>query len=249
MKKKKNPKNDKKFVGILVDNETKKKWENFADNYDYTTVSKLIREAVNFYIDSQYIISYIKDFSNFTHNLKEPLTSIKGFSQIILEKYSNKLDINLLLRIKEIIKQTEFLENTINQISFEFAKEIEEFDVLIIEDDIPTTMVLTDLFELKDKTCKVAINGMKGLELLKKSKPKLILLDIVLPDINGYEICKKIKFDQDFKKFKDIPIYFITALEESKVKENMNETQANGFFLKPFVLSEFELLFNYLEHG
>jgi len=89
---------------------------------------------------------------------------------------------------------------------------------------------------------------MKGLELLKKSKPKIILLDIILPDINGYEICKKIKFDREFEKFKDIPIYYITAVEESKVKERIDDTGANGFFLKPFVLSEFELLFDYLKH-
>ena len=248
MKKKKTLKNDKKFVGILVTDETKKKWENFADNYNYSTVSKLIREAVNFYVDSQSIISYIKDLPSLTHNLKEPLTSIKGFSQIILEKYSNRLDLDILFRIKQIIKQTEFLENKINQITSDLVKEIEEYDVLIIEDDIPTTIFLTDLFELRDITSKVATTGMKGLELLKKSKPKVILLDIVLPDIDGYEICKKIKFHGEFKKFKDLPIYYITAVEESKVKGHMDETGANGFFLKPFVLSEFKFLFSYLEH-
>jgi len=247
MKKKKTSTNDKKFVGILVADETKKKWENFADNYNYTTVSKLIREAVNFYIDSQSMISYIKDFSSITHNLKESLTSIKGFSQIILEKYSDKLDLDILFRIKEIIKQTEFLENKINQITSELVKGIEEYDVLIIEDNIPTTVLLTDLLELRDITCKVATNGKKGLELLKKSKPKVILLDIILPDIDGYEICKKIKYNQEFKKFKDIPVYYITAVEESKVKEHLDETGADGFFLKPFVLSEFELIFHYLE--
>jgi len=248
MKKKKTPRDGKKFVGILVKEETKEKWESFADNFNYTTVSKLIREAVNFYIDSQSIISYIKDLSSLTHNLKEPLTSIKGFSQIILEKYSDKLDLDVLFRIKEIIKQTEFLENIINQITSKLGKEIKEYDILIIEDDIPTTMVLSDLFELRGITSKIATNAMKGLDLLKQSKPKVILLDIVLPDIDGYEICKKIKFHEEFENFKGIPIYFITAVEESKVKEHMEETGADGFFLKPFVLSEFKILFNLLEH-
>lgn len=109
-------------------------------------------------------------------------------------------------------------------------------------------MVLTDLFNLRGLTSKSATNGIKGLELLKKSNPKVILLDIVLPDIDGYEICKKIKFHEEFKKFKDIPIYYITAVEESKVKEHMDQTGANGYFLKPFILSEFELLFNLVEH-
>ncbi|MFX1340230.1 MAG: response regulator, partial [Promethearchaeota archaeon] len=80
-------------------------------------------------------------------------------------------------------------------------------------------------------------------EELKRYKPKLILLDIILPDIYGYEICKKIKTDN---KFKSIPVYYITAVPEADVQKNMEETGADGFFLKPFKFNKFESLFNYL---
>ena len=73
--------------------------------------------------------------------------------------------------------------------------------------------------------------------------PKLILLDILLPDIDGYEICKKIKSNDQLK---EVPVYYITAVPHSEVVDKMKETGANGFFLKPFDFSKFEILFNYL---
>ena len=87
------------------------------------------------------------------------------------------------------------------------------------------------------------LNGEKGLKELEKYSPKLILLDIILPDINGFEICKKIKSNE---KIKNIPVYYITAMTESKVITKIEETGANGYFLKPFKLEEFEVLTKYL---
>ena len=75
-------------------------------------------------------------------------------------------------------------------------------------------------------------------------KPKLILLDILLPDISGYEICKTIKLNN---KLKDIPIFYITAVTEPEVSQKLKETGAEGYFTKPFDLSEFNILFDYLK--
>ncbi|MFW9896227.1 MAG: PleD family two-component system response regulator, partial [Candidatus Thorarchaeota archaeon] len=86
-------------------------------------------------------------------------------------------------------------------------------------------------------------SGIKGLEELNKSFPKIILLDIILPDINGYEICRKIKSDV---KLKDIPIFYITAMPESEVIGNLKDTGATGYLLKPFKFEKFDVLFNYL---
>jgi len=105
-----------KRIGILVSEETKSKWQNFVDDNEYTTISMLIRKAVNFFIDSKSRITLIDNISKFTHDLKEPLTSIKGFSQLILEIEADKLDPNMLLRIKEIYGQIVFLENKINNV-------------------------------------------------------------------------------------------------------------------------------------
>ena len=223
--------------------DTKNKWEKFVDDNEFTTISMLIRKAVNFYIDSESKISLINDIPKFTHDLKEPLTSIKGFSQLILENESDKLNPNILLRIKEIYAQSVFLEKKINFIINEFEPETQAYDILIVEDDAPTLMVLTDFFDIEGISTFGVTTGNKGLEELKRITPKLILLDIILPDISGYEVCKKIK---SFEKFKNTPIFYITAIPESEVSEKLKETAAEGFLCKPFNFPDFKILFDYL---
>ena len=232
-----------KRIGILVSEETKTSWQNFVDENEFTTISMLIRKAVNFYIDSKSRITLIDNLSKFTHDLKEPLTSIKGFSQLILENEAEKLDSNMLLRIKEIYGQSVFLENKINTIIGEIEPETLSYDILIIEDDTSTIMVLTDFFDIKGFSSIGVTTGTKGLEELNRSAPSLILLDIILPDISGYEICKKIKLND---KLKDIPIFYITAIPESEVRKRIDETGAEGFLRKPFNFSEFNNIFEYL---
>jgi CheY-like chemotaxis protein len=233
---------DKKYVGILVPEETKKKWENFADLQGIPTISKLIRDAVNFYVDSYVKVRYIKDVSKFSHDIKEPLTTIKGYSQIILQNFSENLDPNISVRVKEIINKSDQLESKINDIIRELEQQEKTIDILIIEDDTSTAMVLKDFLQLKGFTSKEVTNGKEGLEEIKKVNPKLILLDIVLPDINGFEVCKTIKKQKNYKNVKDIPIYFITAIPEKEVRDRMEETGAEGYFLKPFDFDRFETL-------
>jgi len=234
---------DKERIGILVSEKTKTRWQDFASNNKITTVSKLIRMAVDFYIDYTLKTPSQRDFAQLSYDLKESLTTIKGFSQLIIEKFSNKLDPDILLRIKEIYSQSLLLENNIKEIQNDKETEIKKYDILIIEDDAPTIMVLTDFFELKGYTCKGVLSGIKGLEELNRNTPKLIILDVILNDISGYEICNKIKSDENLK---EIPVFYITAKPESEVVGKLKETGANGFFLKPFNFSQFEILFDYL---
>jgi len=234
---------NKKGIGILVSDETKFNWQKFADNNNFPTISKLIRKAVNFYIDFQSSKRTLRDISKISHDLKEPLTSIQGFSQLIIENYSDDVKPGILLKIKEIYSQSLFLENKIDEILNDIKPEISQYDILIIEDDPPTITVLTDFFESKGLTCMGVATGNKGLEELNRTIPKIILLDIILPDINGFEICKKIKSED---KLKNIPIFYITAIPETDVRKNLKETGAEGFFLKPFKFHKFKVLFDYI---
>ena len=234
---------DKRGIGILVSDETKFNWQKFADNNNFPTISKLIRRAVNFYIDFQSSKKTLRDISKISHDLKEPLTSIQGFSHLIIENNSEDLKSDVLLKIKEIYSQSLFLENIINEILNDIKPETSQYDILIIEDDPPTITVLTDFFESRGLSCKGIATGNKGLDELKRTIPKIILLDIILPDLNGFEICKKIKSDENFK---DIPVFYITAIPEADVREYLDETGAEGFFLKPFKFQQFKVLFDYL---
>lgn len=242
--KKKAEKAEKERIGVLVPKSMKNKWQDFADNHDITTVSRLIRNAVNFFIDSNQKISYIENLSKLSHDLKEPLTAIKGFSQLIIENDSSKLEPQILLRIKEIYSQSLFLENKINEILDDIEPEESSYDILLIEDDKSTVMVLSDYFRIKGFSSLGVSTGARGLEELNRHIPKVVLLDIILPDIKGYEVCQKIR---EIEKLGDVPVYFITAIPETEVKKKLEETGANGFFLKPFDFSKFQELVDKLE--
>ena len=118
-----------------------------------------------------------------------------------------------------------------------------EYDILLIEDDLPTIRLITSYFESKGFICKGVISGQKGIDELKRSTPRLILLDIILPDYSGYDLCKMIKSDE---KYKQIPIHFLTAIPATELEKRLKETKADGFILKPFDLTDFEEILGYL---
>lgn len=243
---------DKERISLYVSEETKSKWQEFKTTYDYSTISALIRDSVDYYIEQKSDLlggglrrMNEKTLSTISHALKEPLTTIKGFSQLLLENYKDELDEDVLATIKNIFDQSMLLENKIINILDNInVEEVEpQYDILLIEDDLATIRLLTSYFESKGYKCQGVVSGTRGLEELRGGAPKLILLDIILPDISGYEICKKIK---DHQKYKDVPVYLLTAIPGSEVEKKMGETRADGFILKPFDFSDFEVLFQYL---
>jgi len=234
---------DKKVIGVSISDETKEEWEIFADVNGFPTISKFIREVINNYIESGGNKNSITNIFNLSHDLKQSLTTIQGFSQLIIENESKELKPEILSKIIEIYSQSLYLEKRINEYINDSMPEKSLYDILIIEDSPLTIQVLNNYFESKRITVKSVTTGAKGLKELSGFKPKVILVDIILPDITGYKICKKIKTD---KNFKTIPVFYITAVPESEVLKNMEETEADGFFLKPFKFPEFEVLFDYL---
>ena len=89
------------------------------------------------------------------------------------------------------------------------------FKVLIVDDNPKNVQLLGNV--LVDNKCQVsyALNGKQALDRIKENKFDLILLDIMMPEMDGYEVCEKIKEKEENK---DIPIIFITARAE---KENI----------------------------
>ena len=118
-------------------------------------------------------------------------------------------------------------------------------DLLIVDEDNATCVVLEAFFKLKGYSALCVSTGTKALEMLKEITPKVILLDILLPDIKGYEICKRIKSND---KLVDIPVFYTSALPETNIADHIVDTKADGYFLKPFDFTEFEILFRYLEN-
>ena len=80
--------------------------------------------------------------------------------------------------------------------------------ILLVDDSINSLQLLSQILK-KDYAIKAAKNGRFALEIIKNDKPDMILLDIKMPEMDGYEVCKILKSD---KNTKDIPIIFITSL-------------------------------------
>ncbi len=106
---------------------------------------------------------------------------------------------------------------------------INKQSILIVDDDRINIDILVLL--LKDEyKLGIAKNGSKALEYAQKHKPDLILLDIIMPDMNGFEVCAKLKEDAATK---DIPIIFLTGMSHQEDKQRGLEAGAVDFIYKP----------------
>ena len=244
---------DKERISLYVEDKIKGDWQKFINRNKETfpTFSELIRQSVKSFIaDSGKVSNELSKLSpstisNISHALKEPLTSIKGYSQLLLEseEFRGKLSEHIEETIKNIFDQSNLLENIIKNFLDNIQPESTPYDILLIEDDLATIRLITSYFESKKYACKGVISGKKGLEELRKVIPKVILLDIILPDLSGYDICQTIKTDNSFKK---IPVFFLTAISATEIKKRLNDTLADGYILKPFNFSDFNVIFEIL---
>lgn len=105
--------------------------------------------------------------------------------------------------------------------------------ILIIEDDISILRGLKDNLEYEGYAVVTETNGINGLNHALDKNPDLILLDIMLPVMNGYEICKKIK-----KEKPELPIIMITARGSEMDKVSGLDIGADDYVTKPFSIPE-----------
>lgn len=108
--------------------------------------------------------------------------------------------------------------------------------VILIADDIPKNIqVLGQLLNQFDCDLVVALNGQQAIDSAKKTEPDLILLDIMMPVLDGYEVCKQLKADENYK---DIPIIFLTAKVETEDLVKGFELGGADYITKPFIANE-----------
>ena len=104
-------------------------------------------------------------------------------------------------------------------------------NIVVIEDDKDVSDVLKYFLEKEDYRVHVAQDGVTGLELAAKVRPNLILLDLVLPKLDGIEVCKKLRADQ---RLNEVPIIMVTAKGELSHKVEGLELGADDYVTKPF---------------
>ena len=102
--------------------------------------------------------------------------------------------------------------------------------ILIVEDEAKTLKLIRDLLQVSGFTTIEATDGKQGVELAKESKPDLILMDIMMPKMDGYTACYAIKKD---KATKAIPVVILTNLDYELNKKLGRDMGAAGYITKP----------------
>ena len=107
--------------------------------------------------------------------------------------------------------------------------------ILVVDDEVDLVETVRFSLELEGYDVLVAYNGEEALNQARKENPDLILLDLMLPKLDGYKVCRLLKFDE---RYKHIPILMLTAKIQEKDKVTGMETGANEYITKPFEMDE-----------
>lgn len=107
--------------------------------------------------------------------------------------------------------------------------------VLIADDERDIVETIQFMLECEGIECFTAHDGEEALNLIRTNPPDLVILDVMMPKINGYKVCRLLKFDA---KYKNIPVLMVTARSQEEDKIIGEETGADEYITKPFDIME-----------
>lgn len=114
------------------------------------------------------------------------------------------------------------------------SRPLSDCRVLLVDDTKANIDVLVETLR-EDYKLSIATDGERALRSVEKSPPDIILLDIMMPGIDGYEVCRRLKVSPQTR---EIPIIFLSALNEVKDKTTGFEVGAADYVTKPFETAE-----------
>src|SRR6478752_3535586 len=117
----------------------------------------------------------------------------------------------------------------------EEARTARTANILVVDDVSANLQVLTGMLKDRGYKARPVPNGKLALLAARKDPPDLILLDINMPEMNGYEVCRQLKADENLR---GIPVIFISALNENLDKVNAFATGGVDYITKPFQMEE-----------
>ncbi|MCX5693454.1 MAG: response regulator [Candidatus Omnitrophica bacterium] len=103
--------------------------------------------------------------------------------------------------------------------------------ILIVDDEEDILNLLKFRLEANSYEVLIASDGQEGLNKARNEKPDLVILDLMLPKIDGYKVCRMLKFDESYK---NIPIIIFTAKDQKKDEGLGKEMGADAYVTKPF---------------
>src|SRR5688572_11757911 len=113
-------------------------------------------------------------------------------------------------------------------------KELSDSRVLIVDDVKANVDILVGALS-GDYQLSVALGGQQALDVIRRCPPDLVLLDIVMPGIDGYEICRRVRASEETH---DLPVMFLSSLEDVTDKTRGFEVGGNDYLTKPFEVLE-----------
>ena len=117
--------------------------------------------------------------------------------------------------------------------------------ILVVDDEKDITETLSFMLKAKGYEVVEGYDGEEGLKIAKEIMPDLIILDVMMPKMNGYKIARLLKYDS---KYKHIPIIMVTARGQEADKLIGEETGADVYITKPFEFEEvLDTVAKYLE--
>ncbi|MBN2152501.1 MAG: response regulator [Candidatus Lokiarchaeota archaeon] len=236
-------KRDKQRIALYISDDEKCRWQRFIEANPSLNISRLIRAAVNFYIDRPGDAGAFQDARQASLGLKNPLTIIKGVSELLLDAYKGRLDADVEARIRDIHSKSLVMEALIKGAIDKPESVGPKYDVLVVDDDPPTVELITGYFEFQ----RLKVKGMHGpngvvAEMLD-SRPSVLILDVIMPDTDGFALCKQIK---NHPVLGNTKVILLTAIPEYHVRKRMDDVGADAYILKPFNLSALDVVKKYV---
>ncbi len=103
--------------------------------------------------------------------------------------------------------------------------------ILVVDDELEFLEMLSMRLEANDYQVVTSLDGQEALDKARKEKPDLIILDLMLPKIDGYKVCRMLKFDEEYK---NIPVILFTARTQESDIQLGREAGADAYLTKPF---------------
>jgi CheY-like chemotaxis protein len=108
-------------------------------------------------------------------------------------------------------------------------------EVLIVDDSNTNNFLLQSILESEGYKTSIAYSGQEALDLITFEKPDLVLLDIMMPNVDGFTVLKQLQENSDTKQ---IPVVFVTAKNEETLWHEVIECGARDLILKPIDVSK-----------
>lgn len=110
--------------------------------------------------------------------------------------------------------------------------------ILVIDDDDLVSRTLQRALKMYDHQVMTASSGIEGMQLARRHRPDLFILDIMMPGVDGYQVCRQIRGDP---LLQDLPVLFLTAKAKDEDKIEGFRAGGDDYLVKPFNMQELEL--------